>query len=88
VRQRSEFASGVQLPSRAQLHGILQASSHSGHGENSVGSENLHVRRRCGVFVMKTRGASSMPADDPSMCEHILSYGTVESSHPAEYSTR
>jgi hypothetical protein len=63
-----------------QLHGIRRASSHSGHGENSVGSENLHVLERCRVSIMDVPSVIPMPADLRSN-PRIHCDGAAEISH-------
>jgi hypothetical protein len=44
-----------------QLHGIVQASNHNGHGVKSVCVDHLHVRGRC-VVSMASATAIAMPA--------------------------
>jgi hypothetical protein len=57
-----------------QHHGIVHASSHKGHGENSVWLDHLHVRGRRVVSIMDAPGAIAMPAisawDPPIHCRN------------------
>ena len=91
VRQGSALTRGVHLPWRAQLHGVRHASRHSGHGENSVGSENLHVLGRCGVFIMNAPSATPMPAiSDQNRARPLRSREIARRKFraPAEYFVR